>query len=305
MRQMITQAGLDLSRLVNAKTRGGKITAQCPACAATGADKQGDHLVVFDDGYGKWGCVAFAGDKEHRRQIAVLIGSNKSTASYRPLPVMRTTPVEPRKLHLPPLRFPTAAELAQIANGRGLPVFAGLECAARSGMLFCAEMKDAGETVRVWILTDSSRRCAQARRLDGKTWQGIDAKAKTLFGSTAAWPIGAAEIGSRPFVALCEGGPDTLAAWTVAWWHGHSADIAPVCMAGSHAIHGDALPLFSGKCVWTFPHRDEAGKRAQTNWAEQLIKAGALWVKPFDVTPHKDLNDWLTAAAAEIGGDSE
>lgn len=299
------RSGLDVSRLANPKKRGGKIVAQCPACALAGADTSGEHLVVFDDGYGKWGCVAFPGDKEHRRQIANVVGADYS-AQIPPNVVQRGkgTHEGPRPIHLPDLRFPSLAELIVLAESRGLPVYAGLEQAGRAGMLRCATMKDAGANVGAWVLVDSAKHCAQARRLDGKAWESIGAKAKTLPGSRASWPIGAADIGSRPYVALCEGGPDTLSAWTLAWWHEKSAEIAPVCICGAgNSIHPEALPFFVGKGVWTFPHRDAAGERAQVKWTATLIAAGAAWVKPFDVSPHKDLNDWLTAAAAAI--DSE
>jgi hypothetical protein len=189
-------------------------------------------------------------------------------------------------------------ELATLAELRGLPFFAGLELATRAGQLRMAEMRDAGESVLAWVLLDSSARNAQARRLDGRPWQGIGAKAKTLPGSQAAWPIAAADIGAKPFVALCEGGPDTLAAWSFVWWHTQQAEIMPVCMAGSHPIHVDALPLFRGKGVFVVPHRDAAGARAMTTWTAQLREAGARWVRCFDVSPHKDLNEFLSDAAA-------
>ncbi len=295
-------AGLDLARLAKAKIRGGKLICQCPACAANGADKTGEHLVIFEEGRGKWGCTVFQGDKEHRRQIAALVGAGNSPQSLKPISPRIPTQAAPRKLELPALRPPTLAELIQLAELRKLPFFAGLELAARAGQLRCAEMFDAGETVTAWLLIDSSHRNAQARRLDGKPWHGIrDAKAKTLPGSQAAWPIGAADIGEKAFVATCEGGPDTLAAWSFAWWHGQHHEIAPVCMTGSHAMHPDALPLFRGKGVFLVPHRDEAGARAQKTWTAQLREAGARWVKPFDVSPHKDLNEFLTAAAATMG----
>jgi hypothetical protein len=293
---------LDIARLVNARTRGGKLIARCPACAAEGADKHGEHLVVFDEGRGRWGCVLHPGDKNHRRQIAAALGDTDGVRQPRALRPLRALPqAATRELVLPALRFPTVDQLATLATLRGLPVVAGLELAARAGMLRVATTPDAGEPVESWVLLDSSRRCAQARRLDGRPWASIGgAKAKTLPGSQAAWPIGAADIGSRPFVALCEGGPDTLAAWTLIWWHGRALEIAPVCICGAGvAIHRDALPHFRGKGVWTFPHRDGAGERAQVRWRSQLLGAGASWVRPFDVSPHKDLNAWLTAAATE------
>jgi hypothetical protein len=295
-------AALDLARLVKVKIRGGKLICQCPACAAAGADKTGDHLVIFEEGHGKWGCVAFAGDKEHRRQIVALVGAENSQESPKPIAPRIPTQAVPRKLELPSLRVPTVGELAQLAELRGLPLFAGLELAARAGQLRCAEIHDTDEAVSAWVLLDSSHRCAQARRLDGIPWRCIgNKKAMTLSGSQGAWPIGAADIGDKPFVALCEGGPDTLAAWTIAWWHGQHHEIAPVCMAGSPPIHTDALPNFLGKGVFTVPHRDAAGACAQKTWTAQLRAAGALWVKSFDVSPHKDLNEFLTAAAANLG----
>jgi hypothetical protein len=63
--------------------------------------------------------------------------------------------------------------------------------------------------------------------MDGRLWVGNSAKAKTLKGAKAAWPIGAAEIGVKPSVALCEGRSDFLTAYFLAWWHGHLADVAP------------------------------------------------------------------------------
>ena len=300
--------GLDQSRLVNAKIRSGKLIAQCPACAAAGGDRSGQHLVIFDGGAGKWGCVKFSGDVAHRREIAAALGmgaGRQLRPRSRP-PICAPSGEIVRKLQLPLVREPTIGELAQIARTRGLPFFAGLELAARAGMLAVGVMSDAGEVVAAWILTDSARRCAQARRLDGKPWQSIgDAKAKTLPGSEACWPIGAANIGERPSVALCEGGPDVLAAWSIAWWEGKADKIAPVCITGAgNRIHPDALPYFRGKRIWLFSHRDTAGERARLNWTAQLIDAGACLVVPFDVAPHKDLNEWLAAFSGKIGGES-
>lgn len=258
--------------------------------------------MIYNEGQGRFGCIAHAGDRDHRRRIAELAGSDTPQKTLRPLPVRRVEQRPP--LELPSLRIPTVGELAQIAELRGLPFFAGLELATRAGQLRMTELPDAGETVTAWVLLDSSRRNAQARRLDGKPWRGIAAKAKTLRGSQAAWPIGAADIGSKRHIALAEGGPDFLAVWSVAWWHAKHQEVAPTFMAGSHPIHADALPLFRDKGVFLIPHRDEAGARAQRTWTGQLLKAGAAWVKPFDVSPHKDLNELVAAVAAELDDDA-
>ena len=66
---------LDQSKLKNVVRKGdGKITAQCPACAADGGDAKGEHLVVFRDG--KFGCVLYEKDKAHNKLILKLAGSN-------------------------------------------------------------------------------------------------------------------------------------------------------------------------------------------------------------------------------------
>lgn len=298
----MNERALGLDRLEHVKQRGTKIIARCPACAASGADNTGEHLVIF--GSGKWGCIAFAGDKEHRRQIAAIAGI-AALPNLRP-PPRRPVQTARRALVLPALRVPTVGELATIARLRGLPFYAGLELAARAGHLRMADLRDGKETVRAWVLVDSSARNAQARRLDGKLWQSIDAKAKTLPGSQAAWPIGAADIGDKPNAALCEGGPDTLAAWSFAWWHDKAEEIAPCCMTGAgQRIHADALPLFRGKGVFLCPHRDKAGERAADVWTEQLRDAGAKWVRTFNVAPAKDLNELLAIVAGEMGDDEK
>src|SRR6187551_3868451 len=50
----------------------GKTVAECPACAETGHDKTGDHLVVYANG--RFGCVANPGDRAHRQRVAQLVG---------------------------------------------------------------------------------------------------------------------------------------------------------------------------------------------------------------------------------------
>jgi hypothetical protein len=96
-----------------------------------------------------------------------------------------------------------------------------------------ADVADGGTIHRAWVILDSARRHAQARRLDGRPWSGIGgAKAKSLPGSVAAWPIGASETGDRPLVVLCESQPNFAAILLVAWWEGADVDdIALVCMA--------------------------------------------------------------------------
>jgi len=290
---------INIAKLEKVKHRGGKVIARCPACAENGADKSGEHLVVYEDGRGAVGCVAYPENKPHRARIFELVGDGAGPTSAPAIsnraPVRRGAPEFPR------LYRPTIPDLSAIQQNRGFPLFAGLQIAANAGHLCCADMRDGAEVVRAWIVTDSARRNAQARRMDGKLWVGINAKAKTLRGSEAAWPIGAADIGGKPYVALCEGGPDFLTAYFLAWWHGRAAEVAPVAMLGAgQRIHAEALPLFKGKHVRICPHRDEAGQRARGVWTDQLRGAGAASVHDFDCSPDKDLNDVVVRCTRDM-----
>lgn len=180
-----------------------------------------------------------------------------------------------------------------LATLRGLSA-EGLRLAYKRGLLRFGLYRDR----RAWFILDRSHRVTQARRLNGQTWFG-DVKALTLPGSQAAWPIGIREARDFPAVALCEGGPDLLAACAFILAEGRERDIAPVAMLGGcAAIHPDALPLFNGKRVRIFPHVDETGDNAANRWAEQLDDAGAT-VDAFSLAglrrangrPVKDLND--------------
>ncbi len=121
-----------------------------------------------------------------------------------------------------------------------------------------ADVADGGTIYRAWVILDSARRHAQARRLDGRPWSGIGgAKAKSLPGSVAAWPIGASETNDRPLVVLCESQPHFAAVLLVAWWEGADVDdIALVCMAGiglpSHAPYDSSRGLDTAKLALYF-----------------------------------------------------
>ena len=81
---------------------------------------------------------------------------------------------------------------------------------------------------------------------DGRAGNGntSGAKAWTLPGAWASWPIGITETQPFPAIAICEGGPDFLAAHYLALWeqstHHTKRDVqcAPVAMLGaSQRIH--------------------------------------------------------------------
>lgn len=206
-----------------------------------------------------------------------------------------------------------AADFTQLASLRRISR-EGVEWAGERGLLWFATLKDCP----AWIVTDSARVNAQARRMDGQEWEHIGAKAWTLPGSWASWPIGVTESKNFPTIALCEGGPDFLAAHFLCLWeqasHYAKRDVqcSPVMLAGaSQQIHADALPLFTGKHVRIFGHDDEAGRVAVERWARQLASVGAdvdafsfAGLRQLDGKLVKDLNDSLLMDAmsfAQVG----
>jgi len=187
-----------------------------------------------------------------------------------------------------------AAALPVLAKLRHVDL-AGVELMAARGLLWFTAWKDSP----AWIVTDGERVNAQARRMDGKPWESIGAKAQTLPGSRAAWPVGAREAMPFPVLLLVEGGADLLAAHHFIAAHKREADTAAVALLGAgNAIPPEALPLFAGKRVRIMAHADKAGIAAAAKWAEQLASAGAtVDVAKFtgllmaDGSPVKDLND--------------
>ncbi len=291
---------LDPSKLERPRARGGKAIARCPVCAVAGADKSCEHLwCASPDWDGPFGCLLKCDKKEIFALVGVTVGNRKM---LRPLAVVRSARVAKLKPQLPDLRPLTTAEMDGIANQRGWLCITGMKQLSQRGLLWFANVRDNGTDWPAWLITDASRRNAQARRLDGKEWSRIAAKAKTLPGCEASWPIGAADIGCRPIVLLVEGGPDLLASLYCVGWESFTVEaVAPVCMAGAgHSIPADALPLFAGKHVRICPHNDAKGMQAGERWVAQLYRAGAARVSRYtfeglktpDGEPGKDLADF-------------
>ncbi len=216
-----------------------------------------------------------------------------------PLPVKRTPPAHPQvrpKPSLPMIRHGTAPDFHRLARLRNLSR-EGIQLASERGLLWFAKLRG----VNCWIASDSARLNAQARRMDGRTWEHLPGspKAWTLPGSWASWPIGVKE--AQPFkkIAFVEGGPDSLAAFHFAICEDREPDIAPVAMLGAgQRIHQDALPLLAGKTIRLFPHLDSAGQEAAKRWTRQLEAVGAdvdafdfAGLHQMDGAPVGDLND--------------
>ena len=86
----------------------------------------------------------------------------------------------------------TAADFKHLARLRKISR-EGLEWASERGLLWFATLKECS----AWVVTDAARVNAQARRMDGLPWEHIGAKAWTLPGARASWPIGITE--AQPF----------------------------------------------------------------------------------------------------------
>ncbi len=210
--------------------------------------------------------------------------------------------VAPRRVVFPLLIPGRASHFLTLAKLRGLSV-ESVEVSSERGLLRFGEYR--GHVA--WFVLDKSRLVAQARRLDGEPWaQGV--KAWTLPGSKAAWPVGILEAAAFPMVALCEGGPDLLAAFHFIQAEDRAGEVAPVAMLGAKArIHPEALPMFAGKRVRIYRHTDAAGDKAVDQWTSQLTAAGAD-VDAFaldgltraDGQPVNDLNDLAQISADDF-----
>jgi len=183
----------------------------------------------------------------------------------------------PAKLTIPPLHY-SRSEAHALAELRGLSP-EGIEVAAVA--LGCLGFGTVGG-FPCWILSDGSRRIAEARRMDGEPFPAIGSlgvrKSHTLKGSCKSWPLGIKlpklTIPEGFPVVLVEGGPDYLAACDVLF---HSKpEFLPVAMLGAgQNIHPDAIPFFRGRDALVLGHPDEAGLTAAKRWAKQLRDAGA------------------------------
>jgi hypothetical protein len=185
------------------------------------------------------------------------------------------------------LQRPTLAEIHALQDLRAWPVNAGLELAARRGLLRFADIRHRGETHRAWIVTDADCLTGMARRLDGKEWQFANDTSKTnALRSDEEHPPGLADVVAhdRPAVLIVEGEPDALAALTFAWFADVSDRVGIVCLPGARRKIPPAVcaKLQGRRCriIRQSDPPNKEGKRpshdAALTWLESLHAAGVV-----------------------------
>jgi hypothetical protein len=212
-------------------------------------------------------------------RMAGMDGDHRAVSVGAVIPRATIKIVDPDKMPIFPddLHYGSGAEVERLAALRNLSL-ESIGLASERNLLQFGTVRDGDSSITAWVVMDQARRNGQARRLDGLPWQSLPGKpkAKTLPGSSAAWPVGLSEVAAYPCVSLVEGGPDLLAAIHFAWAEGRQQFVTPVAMLGaSLTIPDEALPLFAGKRVRIFPHLDDAGQQAGARWERQLLGAGA------------------------------
>jgi hypothetical protein len=172
-----------------------------------------------------------------------------------------------------------------------------------------------------WLVTDASRRVAEARRLDGEKFPSLgslgERKAHTIKGSSKSWPVGLALPDHRESyferVLLVEGSGDLVAAYHFALASAEGQRWLPVALLGANCrISQEALNALRGKSVRLVPHCDAAGLKAAADWGRWLSGSGLRGdvftlegLRRRDGSPVKDLGDCTDLCAEdeiELGG---
>ncbi len=231
-------------------------------------------------------------------------------AADKPIVLNPSTKIVSPKMVCADLHPLSEADKEQIARDRVIDV-AAVRWACELGVLGL----DTVCSCRSWVLVDTSKRIAEARRIGGLNFPGManlqERKAHTLKGSDKSWPIGASllhQYSDVRAIMLVEGGPDFLAA--LHFLHLFNAQgIIPIAMLGKAEIHPDAVRLIRGLRARIYPHNDPdgGGLKAANQWAVQLRQVGCQ-VDLFRIDglsrtngqPVKDLNDLTTIDAMHL-----
>ena len=258
--------------------------------------------------------AACAVDKpEATRRFVEMANGAACLPSFIPFSKSPTLPVSSSsKLRLPPLRKGSLAEIEAVARSRGVSP-AAVSLAQSLGTLAFAEVCG----FSCWVLLDSAKRIAEARRIDRKPFPAVgelgERKAHTLRGSAKNWPAGVAVLKTLPHfraLMLVEGGPDYLAALHFCLER-DVHDVLPIAMLGRSAgarLDAEALHLLRGRRLRIYPHHDPdgGGLASAEGWAEQLCAVGCeVDLYPFaglhttSGDAVNDLNDCVAIATSD------
>jgi hypothetical protein len=237
------------------------------------------------------------------RKIIGYAGGN----APNPRPARKASCRKKAKPKLPVFHKPTP-EKSKLAELRNVSLNA-IDLCVNRGLLKFGSWKSHS----AWFVADQTGRNAQARRLDGKLWDGISAKAWTLPKSEASWPIGLEESLPYPIVLLVEGGPDLLAAAHFIWCESRECEATPVAMLGAgHRLKQEALIILAGKRVRIFSHADNSGMESTARWTNQLRLVDATvdavsfeGLRKTDESPVGDLNDLCFIHADDFESEAE
>jgi len=110
--------------------------------------------------------------------LSTMAGGDEGTGSA---PQVKAEPVprQSKRQHHPKLRVPSANELTAIGVLRSIST-EGLQLAVARGFLWMTEL----EGFPAFVVTDKSRKCYVARKLDGTKWERINKEPYILTGSS-------------------------------------------------------------------------------------------------------------------------
>ena len=293
---------IDLTKLEKVRELpGGRIIAQCPACAEVDRDKNGEHLTVWPDDH--YACAANQGDREHLRRIHALVGISRSE---RPLLIGRPTPAGA-------VLRPTEAPLPVLSNRQTALMIAAIENLARANpeaAKRCASIADSRgwkpETVRLtaldqcagWMRFNTKIRKPDPRCPD-EAWcfiyrVGVKVRFHLPDGKKALRWLKSEGL-SQPSlwrfecigretetVWITEGEPDAIRLMDLGIGE-NCGNKEAVCAlpSASYSLRQDELAALRGKQVIFCPDNNDAGQKAAARLSQSLATVGVkLQIRP-------------------------
>ena len=242
-----------------------------------GTNKSGDQINLISEIHGISNSKACAEFMKMAEGVGVVLPMPKQSARSKSHIV--------KKPNLPKLDVPTADIIRRIVLLRELPSDRGVCEAIRRGILWYGIVQDCAQfNVPVFVFTDSVRINAQARRLDGRTWNLSDKpKTKVLRppgGQEVNWPIGCGALSGENLVILVEGEGDLLAAMELAQIQmgERIREIGFCFLSGiTRSISQKAINRLKGRRVRIVPHADtdpDKGAKSADGWSSLLAEHG-------------------------------